>query len=559
MMKPTFLTTLIVMALSTPLTTVNADPLKQDKGLKPSTTIKQSNSKLIQNKTTIPQNQQLFPKVETLKNLPGKVNTPQMIKPRQMSRPTPSNQKQRSQQPPATSSNRPQAGFIKPATQGSAVFIHPSKTERSQTGPASQPTNIAPGSSAGNTIPNKPASSPSGFYGKVTTSTSTTGEATFTLPNGQQTPQRGPDGTMGVPDDKGGVLYADGTYVLGAIKGKDSTIFHPDGSSSTVARPGGSSIQNPSNNAGPANQSSAGSTATGVIPNKPASSPGGFYGKVTTSTSTTGVGTFTLPNGQQTPQRGPDGTMGMPDDKGGVLYGDGTYVSGGRKGEDTIVYNPDGTVRSSTPTPGSSSNNDNSSSTNSSSNDSSDDDNNEDDNNEDDNSGDSNSDDSSSDDSNDNDDSNEDTTDSGEGDTGGTEEDVDDEAAEGQTGHEMGTDPTRQYHSAGKDYVDGKTQPGQQEPDSIAPGDCEDSGGGQVMDQLTPDNCGPAIRGSSDDDDGQPEAPNAADSLWQAPTGTTGPDSVIQPGIADEAGEEGLAPLERLQNDLDSITNPGNR
>ncbi len=428
-----------------------------------------------------------------------------------------------------------------PVTQDSTVFIHPSK-EGGESGPTINSVNGTATTKLEPSIaPKTQSSAAGGFYGKVVTSTSSTGESTFTLPNGQQIPQRGPDGSMGTPDDKGGVLYADGTYVSGGRKGQQTTVFNADGTvRSTTPSPG-------SNNNGPVTTGSAAPSAIDIAPKTQSSAAGGFYGKVVTSTSSTGESTFTLPNGQQIPQRGPDGSMGTPDDKGGVLYADGTYVSGGRKGQQTTVFNADGTVRSETPSPGSNNNDDNSSNNSSDSKESSNN-NNDNDNSDDDNDDDSNS----SDDSNDSDDSNEDTSDSSDSDTGTTDEDTDDSAAEGQTGHEMGTDPTRSYRSDGKDYVDSKTQPGQRETESITPPDCGDGQGGQVMEPQPGQNgCGSGP-GVSEDDDTESAPP-----LWQAPTNTVGPDSVVQPGFDDDTmHDQGVAPLERLQDDLDSITNP---
>ena len=68
------------------------------------------------------------------------------------------------------------------------------------------------------------------------------------------------------------------------------------------------------------------------------------------------------------------------------------------------------------------------------------------------------------------------------------------------------------------------------------------------------ENCAPGITtGEGDDDEAESTSP-----LWQAPSGASGQDMVTQPGIEDDRmSEEGVAPLERLQGDLDSITNPG--
>ena len=138
-----------------------------------------------------------------------------------------------------------------------------------------------------------------------------------------------------------------------------------------------------------------------------------------------------------------------------------------------------------------------------------------------------------------------------------TETDTGDEAAdESQTG--LDTDSYGGYSSEGKDGVDSAARVGTNTVEETAPGNCGDGKGGQAMDQQEADNCLPGgMPGKGDEDDDDPKPPGA-DSIWQAPSSSGGVDTVIQPGIDDEQfNDEGMAPLENIGRQIDSVTNPG--
>jgi hypothetical protein len=141
-------------------------------------------------------------------------------------------------------------------------------------------------------------------------------------------------------------------------------------------------------------------------------------------------------------------------------------------------------------------------------------------------------------------------------DTSGEDTSGEEAADESQTG--FGTGSYGSYTSEGTQAVDAAAQPGNNEVESTAPGPCGDEEGGMVMDQQEADNCLPGgMPGKGDEDDDDPKPPGA-DSIWQAPSSSGGVDTVIQPGIDDEQfNDEGVAPLENIGRQIDSVTNPG--
>jgi hypothetical protein len=381
-----------------------------------------------------------------------------------------------------------------------------------------------------------------GFYSGAKESFSDDGAPTFTLGNGQQVPRADGAGGIGMPDDKGGVLYPDGTYINTNRDG-GTNVFNPDGTLDKAH-----SV--PGTGSGPV----AGMQGTFAGASAPRS--GSFYSAVKETYSGNGTPTFTLSNGQQVPRADGAGGMGMPDDKGGVLYPDGTYINTNGDGG-TNVFNPDGTRDEESSRPGTSgpstsgssrsSNNDNSKNNEDSSNDGNN------------NSKDNDDDSKENDDSKDNDDDSsggsEDTSDSSDE---STESETDTEGAEeSQTG--LGTGSYGGYTSEGKQAVDTAASVGNSTTEDVVLGDCGDGKGGQVMDQQQQDNCTPGglvVGGGDDDeDDSSGKAP-----IWQAPsTSTQG--LVTQPGIDDDSqfNDEELSTMENLGNQIDSVTNPGGR
>jgi len=581
-MKPTLLTTLIITALSASfnMSSTMAETLQQDNKVKPSTTLKNQSSGINPSPTTASQNKIISPKLDTIKTVPAKMNTPQIIKPSQMTTPVKTPTLSNTQRPtanmPSSSQNRPQAGFIRktepnatavpsfvpntttptgpkinsvggPRTQDSTVFIHPSKegsppspTINSVGGPRTQDSTVfihpsKEGTTSGNIPAGNVGQVPAATQGqniKPQESVASDGTDTFTLSNGDQTPRTDRSGNPASIDSQGRVAYPDGTTV-GVDSGGNTVRTSPDGSSTTYLDRG---------TAGTPSQTGPSQTGTTTY---------GSNIKPQESVASDGTETFTLENGDQTPRTDRIGESGTIDELGRIVYPDGTTVGVDSNGN-TYRTSPDGTTTTYVGRGGSDSSS--SQNGNSSGDDSNDDSGNESDNDSDDSSDSDSDDDSGSDDSDSDDSSEDESSDTGESDSGGAEEDTDDSSAEGQTGHEMGTDPTRQYRSAGKDYIDSKTQPGSRETEETKPPECGDGTGGQVMEpQPGQQGCGPAISTGGDDDDTE-----TTDPLWRAPTGNVGQDAVVQPGIGDEnLPDRGLAPLERLQNDLDSITNPG--
>ncbi len=335
---------------------------------------------------------------------------------------------------------------------------------------------------------------------------SSSGRATYTLSNGQQVPRNGPDGRAGIPDDKGGVGYKDGTYITADEDG--NTVVSHGGKVQSVTAP-----------------------------------PGSGTGSAIPSHSSTGTPTYTLSNGQQVPRFGQDGMgVGIADNKGGVSYPDGTYVMVNEKGDTVVSRN--GEVVSVTPAPdsNSSSDSDSDSDDNSSSDSDSDDDSSE----------------SSSDD--DSDDSSDDSDDTS------SDDDADADDADGDDGESadkygLGTGGfNRGPGQLVQDIVNRRMGIGR-EPESAGPKDCEDKGaGGNVMDPWAgpegQESCIPAgtprpsTEGSGSGD--------TSGSIWQAPTKGAIRDAVTQPGLADHSfgRDDGKAPMEVLQLFEDSVTNP---
>jgi hypothetical protein len=277
----------------------------------------------------------------------------------------------------------------------------------------------------------------------------------------------------------------------------------------------------------------------------------GFYSGAKKSFSSDGKPTFTLGNGQQVPRADGAGGMGVPDDKGGVLYPDGTYINTNGDGG-TNVFNPDGTRDEGSSRPGTSGQGNSGSSRRSDNDNSNNDDDNSSDNNDDSND----SDDDSKDSDDDSSGGSEDTSDSSDE---STESDTDTEGAEeSQTGLDTGS--YGGYTSEGKQAVDNAASVGNSTTEEVVLGDCGDGKGGQVMDQQQQqDNCTPGglvVGGGDDDeDDSSGKAP-----IWQAPsTSTQG--LVTQPSIDDDSqfNDEGLSTMENLGNMIDSVTNPGGR
>ncbi len=347
-----------------------------------------------------------------------------------------------------------------------------------------------------------PATSSSTFESKpVEASVSRGGRETYTLSNGQQVPRTGPDGRAGVPDNKGGVAYKGGTYITTDESG--NTVVSQGGKVQSVTPPPGSGTG-------------------GAIPGR----------------SSTGELTYTLSNGQQIPRFGPEGSgVGVADNKGGVAYGDGTYVMVNEKGDTVVSRN--GEVVSTTPAPDSGDSGDDSSSDSSS--------------NADDDSSD-------SDDTSSDDDSSSDDKDTGSDDTDGAEAGdggKDDGSKDGADKFGVGAGANSGPGKIVTDIVNRRMGIGR-EPESSGPEDCTEQNGGTVMDPwgAGQSNCVPA--GTPRPGDGNDDDRGTAGAIWQAPSKGSIRGAVTQPGLNNPTlgRDHGKAPLEVLELFEDSVTNP---
>ena len=133
----------------------------------------------------------------------------------------------------------------------------------------------------------------------------------------------GPDGEVGQVNEKGDIVYGDGTTVVHTGE-REITVHRPDGSSSTQRLDENGDWQRVGDDA------SAGATGSvaGGGPDIPQRDEGGDY--------------FEYGDGSVVRATGPDGEVGQVNDKGDIVYRDGTTVV--HTGEREItVHRPDGT------------------------------------------------------------------------------------------------------------------------------------------------------------------------------------------------------------------------
>lgn len=358
-------------------------------------------------------------------------------------------------------------------------------------------------------------------------SEASTGEATYTLSNGQQVPQVSDRGGAGAPDPKGGVLYEDGTLIY--VDAKGNTVSRgPDGTVRTYA-PNGDRINNE------------------VIKPKDTIGP-------------EGQDTITLGNGDQIPRRDPSGGLGQFDEKGQVTYSDGTVVYVDERGQTQMLKPGDAVSGSNDPegakdfngsAPGDGANsgtsNNNSGSSGSSSGSSSDD--------KDKGSSDSDDDSSSSDDSDDTDSSDESSDDSG-SDDGGDDGGEGDDATK-NTGYGSNTSGAQPEAKTIVDGMVARKTGESRSPDETKPSPCGDQTGGapgvvsQPMAGET-GNCAPTVKYEGNDN-------SASRPVFTEPARkpSTGPGSVINPqGLGDQINENMPGTLEEQLEDIEGVVNP---
>ncbi|MBC2607473.1 T-complex 10 C-terminal domain-containing protein [Pelagicoccus albus] len=373
--------------------------------------------------------------------------------------------------------------------------------------------------------------------GGIELSKSSDGQSTYTLSNGQQVVRSG-QGGEGRPDGTGGVIYEDGTTVHVAPDGSTVTT-RPDGSTTTMNPPPSFGV---GFNGGSAPKLGTHENADGSVDD-----------------------VYQLSNGHEVLARGPDGTLGTVDDKGGISYPDGTYVYVNEKGDtvgirdgDEVLFRPsqsgstvsvEGTSKKN-PNEDSQGSGSSSGSSSSSSSDSKDDKSKDED------SGSSSKDDddsgSSSDDSTDDsgDDAGDDSGDSGEGET------------DGEGANEQSLGPGGYNQAGAKNTVDAfvarKTGEGR-EPESTRPGG-KGSGSGGAPGVVGQPGAGGEGEGSVPDvgpnKGGENTGPVFIDPTARGQR-NLGPEAVIDPtGISDEIREERNEALDTLE-DIENVTNPG--
>lgn len=217
--------------------------------------------------------------------------------------------------------------------------------------------------------PSSPA--PQGGVPRAQPGTSSSGEDVFVLGNGTQVPADLGNGVTGTPNESGGIDYSDGRSA-GVDPATGDTVFsngdgseagrytpatpgvgtNPDGSATdTWVMPNGDHVpRERGGGAGVPNErggvnypdgshteydSDTGETvffdAEGAEIDR--SQPRGAYPSHTDN----GDSVFVLGNGQTVPRTGPDGRPGTPNDHGGVDYGDGTSVNPSEGGRTVVT------------------------------------------------------------------------------------------------------------------------------------------------------------------------------------------------------------------------------
>jgi len=128
----------------------------------------------------------------------------------------------------------------------------------------------------------------------------------FQFPDGTRVRAKGPDGQRGRVNDKGDIEYGDGTIITHDSASGETDVIRPDGSHTTYGHGGGASPM--------------------------ASRP-----KYNSRTDR-----FEFADGTQVRSRGPDGERGKVNDKGDIVYADGTIITHDDATGETNVIRPDG-------------------------------------------------------------------------------------------------------------------------------------------------------------------------------------------------------------------------
>ncbi len=355
----------------------------------------------------------------------------------------------------------------------------------------------------------------------------------------------GPDGEVGQVNDKGDIVFNDGT-----------TIVHTGDQQTTVHRPDGSSRTYDANESGQWNPAGAGSAGT-APPTGSGTAAGTGIDQPKLDSET---GSYAWGDGTTVSGIGPEGDVGKVNDKGDIVFGDGTTIVHTGDGQ-VVIHNPDGSSDSYTaddqgrwhPDSGSGSSGSGGSSESSSGGDSGSDSSSD--------SSDSSDDDGGSDDSSDSGDSAEDAdaeAESSDAESGGdgdaeTNTDGGESYGEPDTGHSTGPS------SVVQGVLDRRTGT---EPETGVPENCDDTGG-SIVTQPGPGGSGncipgglPGISTEEDEDTSTPDAGESADAEDARRAGGTDLGGrITQPGIA----EQGI-PVEDLPShtplDQSPVTNP---
>ena len=153
----------------------------------------------------------------------------------------------------------------------------------------------------------------------------------FSWGDGTQVRAVGPDGQLGTVNEKGDIVYGDGTTVVHTGEG-EIVVHRPDGSSRTM---GGAAPTNATNDA----------VAPGDTGLEPTYADQGYGGSGVDAPKLSEDGkSFSWGDGTQVRAIGPDGQVGTVNEKGDIIYADGTTVVHTGEGE-IVVHRPDGSTR----------------------------------------------------------------------------------------------------------------------------------------------------------------------------------------------------------------------
>ncbi len=187
----------------------------------------------------------------------------------------------------------------------------------------------------------------------------------FVWSDGSAVPAFGPDGSMGKINDKGDVVYADGTTIVNDGRG-NWTIFDPEGRPTGATHgpdttPPTTGVPGPKQNAetnsslfAPQDDSGGGDNAQPSVSDQERPQYGPPVKDPTNQPKydATDGGSFVWSDGSAAPAVGTDGSMGKINDKGDVVYADGTTIVNDGRGNLTI-FDPEGRATGSVANPNS--------------------------------------------------------------------------------------------------------------------------------------------------------------------------------------------------------------